>query len=208
MNQVGIWLSGAVNNMIGNRMSNSFNGMLVDVGHAGNGLGPATDLTCVWGERLGHWEGNTFHSHGRFGTYGLGNLFPKKEVGERQTLATGGTFPSSDDRKAVCDNGNGDFAADGYDAGWSHAIKNNFDWKNTFVGHYGTGDIQYLNHVSIDNGNLIYWKTSKSFADGCSALFKDGYYSKGNMALPDDGTFLFENVVMDGPVTLEANHHW
>ena len=28
LNQVGIWLSGAVNNMIGNRMANSFNGML------------------------------------------------------------------------------------------------------------------------------------------------------------------------------------
>lgn len=206
LNQVGIWLSGAVNNMIGNRMANSFNGMLVDVNHAGSGLGPASGLTCIAGERIGHWEGNTFHSHGRFGTYGLGNFFPKRKVGELQVMPLG-HFQTSQERNNVCANGNGDFNVDGTDAGWSHAIKNNFDWKNTFVGHYGTGDVQYMNHVSINNNNLIYWKTSKSFADGCSALFKNGYYSQGNLALPDEGTFLFENIVIDGPVTMEANHH-
>ena len=207
LNQVGIWLSGAVNNMIGNRMANSFNGMLVDVAHAGSGLGPAKGLTCISGERVGRWEGNTFHSHGRFGTYALGNFFPKRRVGELQQVSMGGHFPTSIERNDVCGNGASDFDQEGKDAGWSHAIKSNFDWRNTFVGHYGSGDIQYNSHVSIENNNLIYWKTSKSFADGCSALFKDGYYSKGNMALPDEGTFLFEDTVIDGPVTMEANHH-
>ena len=207
LNQVGIWLSGAVNDLIGNRMSNSFNGMLVDVGHAPTGVGASKGLVCTAGERLGRWEGNTFHSHGRFGTYGLGNLFPKKSVGESMLVENDGHYATSAERNDICNNGAAQFTQGGGDNGWSHAIKSNFDWHNTFVGHYGAGDIQYMEHTSYANNNLIYWKTSKSFADGCSALFKDSYYSRGNMALPDEGTFLFENVVMDGPVSLEANHH-
>ena len=90
---------------------------------------------------------------------------------------------------------------------------------------------------SINNLNLIYWKTTKNFEDGCSAHLKDGaaapvhaawacsaldaahgmvcglwrclqgYYSGGNLALPDHAAFLMENVHFDGRISLEANHH-
>ena len=81
------------------------------------------------------------------------------------------------------------------------------DYQNVFVGHYDAGDVQYLEHTAVDCLYLLYWKTSKSFADGCSAFLKDGYYRKGNIALPDQGAFLIEDVTIDGATTLEANHH-
>ena len=34
-----------------------------------------------------------------------------------------------------------------------------------------------------------------------------GYYSGGNLALPDHAAFLMENVHFDGRISLEANHH-
>jgi plastocyanin len=205
LNQAGIWLTGPQNHMIGNRMSNSFNGMLVDVNHHGRGGGGVWQKSCVYGQRVGRWEGNTFHSHGRFGTYGLGNFFPKRDVGMLQTLETNGELPGGTAAgSSVCGQG---FNLDGTDSGWTHAIKDNFDYQNAFVGHYGAGDLQYLGHTAVDALNLIYWKTSKSPADGCSALLQDGYYRGGNLGLPDQGAFLLEGLTIDGRTTLESNHH-
>ena len=198
LNQVGIWLTGSRNNMIGNRASNSFNGMLLDVGHGGTGIGAVRGQLCYVGtQRFGRFDGNTFHSHGRFGTYGLGSLFPKKTIS--QSVASNGVTKTT----SQCSS----FTSDGYDNGWPGTFNNNFDYYNTFVGHYGAGDVQYRKHASIENLNLIYWKDSKSFADGCSALLKDGFYRKGNLALPDEGAFLLENLVLSDGAGLEANHH-
>ena len=43
-------------------------------------------------------------------------------------------------------------------------------------------------HFSAASTNLIYWKETKNFADGCSAHILGGTYRSGNMALPDQAT--------------------
>lgn len=69
------------------------------------------------------------------------------------------------------------------------------------------GDLQYLRHTSVANNNLIYWKTTKDFADGCSSHLHGGRYADGNVALPDQAAFIIEGARFEGAVTLEANHH-
>ena len=193
INQSGIYGVTPSNHLIGNRAANSFNGMLIE---ANNGRGPALNKVCNNGGILGRMEGNTFHGHGRFGTYMLANNFPKNLD---YSVDNNGFLRNPE----TC---NG-FTASGDDNGRSTALDNHFDYGNAFVGHYGGGDIQYKNHISVENLNLIYWKESKSFADKCSALLSGGYYRYGNMALPDQGTFIIENTKFDGRVSLEANHH-
>jgi hypothetical protein len=78
---------------------------------------------------------------------------------------------------------------------------------NAFVGHYEAGNIQYNGHQSHGNLNLLYWKETSNFHNGCSAHLTGGSYSQGNMALPDHATFLVENTVFGRGVSLEANHH-
>jgi hypothetical protein len=59
--------------------ANSFNGMLYEPGSfGGNGRGLARGRCCTRAEALGRMVGNTFHGHGRFGTYMLGDYFPKR----------------------------------------------------------------------------------------------------------------------------------
>ena len=87
-------------------------------------------------------------------------------------------------------------------------IKNNVDYGNTFVGQYGAGDIQYKNHMSFTNGDLIYWKETKNFQDTCSAHLSDSYFEAGNMALPGGhGTFLIENAIFKNSISFESSHH-
>jgi hypothetical protein len=79
---------------------------------------------------------------------------------------------------------------------------------NVFVGQYGAGDIQYRYHSSINNLNLIYWKDTKNFQDGCSAHIADSYYEKGNLALPGGhGSFILENMVFNNQIHFESAHH-
>jgi len=179
--------------MIGNRVSNSFNGMLIETN---NGRGDALHRVCNSNNQIGRMEGNTFHSHGRFGTYMLGNNFPKSvDV----SVENNGFLTDPE----TCDG----FLDSGEDNGISTALANHFDYGNAFVGHYNAGDIQYKDHVSIENLNLIYWKESKSFADKCSAFLSGGYYKSGNLALPDQGTLIIEDTKFDGHISLEFNHH-
>ena len=83
----------------------------------------------------------------------------------------------------------------------------NVDYDNVFVGQYDAGDLQYNDHVSRRNLNLLYWKTSKNFADGCSAHLAGGHFAEGNVALPDQSAFVIERTSFAGHVALEANHH-
>ena len=78
---------------------------------------------------------------------------------------------------------------------------------NNFVGHYGAGDIQHNGHHSYNNLNLIYWKETKNFGNGCSSHLVGGSYANGNMALPDQSTFIIEDTTFGNDVQLEANHH-
>ena len=65
---------------------------------------------------------------------------------------------------------------------------------------------RYRNHMAKD-GQIIYWKETKNFADGCSAHIKGGLWRQGNMALPDQAAFLIEGSRFEGEVQFEANHH-
>mmetsp|Transcript_30397 Transcript_30397/g.90675 ORF Transcript_30397/g.90675 Transcript_30397/m.90675 type:complete len:108 (-) Transcript_30397:3079-3402(-) len=69
-NQAGIYNETAANDLIGNRCSNSFNGMLLQAN--GQGRGSVYGKVCTNHLALGRWEGSTFHGHKRFGTYTLG----------------------------------------------------------------------------------------------------------------------------------------
>lgn len=99
------------------------------------------------------------------------------------------------------------FDGQGYERGASASIVDNIDYNNDFVGHYEAGDIQYNGHHSYDNNNLLYWKETKNFHNGCSAHVTGSSYARGNVALPDQATFLIENTMFGQGVSLEANHH-
>ena len=130
--------------------------MLIEANH---GRGASFNRVCNNGAPLGRMEGNTFHSHGRFGTYMLNNNFPKKVD---TSITKNGYFTD----RNTC---NG-FTDTGEETGYPVAINNHFDYGNAFVGHYNGGDIQYKNHISIESLNLMYWKENKSFADKCSSF--------------------------------------
>ncbi len=51
------------------------------------------------------------------------------------------------------------------------------------------------------------WKETKNFANGCSAHITGSSYARGNMALPDQATFIIENTEFGDGTSLEANHH-
>lgn len=66
-NQSGIYSRASNNNLVGNRASGSFNGMLLQA----LGMGRGSDnwgKVCEADNRIGLIIGNVFHSHGRFGT--------------------------------------------------------------------------------------------------------------------------------------------
>jgi hypothetical protein len=191
LNQAGIYMESPTNHLLGNRMANHFNGMLLN---AKNGRGPVTNSVCDKMTPFGRWKGNVFHSSGRFGTYTLTNNYPVKNTG--QSIALNGQTTSCNA-----------FTSEGDDNGLSTSIRENVDYGNAFVGHYEAGDIQYNYHASFNNLNLIYWKETKSFADGCSAHIINSYFQAGTMALPDSlGSFIIEHTTLDN-VLMEANHH-
>jgi hypothetical protein len=98
--------------------------------------------------------------------------------------------------------------SNGEDLGLPAAFVNNVDYDNIFVGQYGSGDLQYKFHSSVHNKNLVYWKETKNFQDGCSAHLSDSFYEDGSMLLPGGhGTFVLENVVLNGQVNIECSHH-
>lgn len=200
VNQAAIWALSFSNFVIGNRAANSFNGMLYQGQSFENGRQTTVDALCPNQQSLGRLEGNTFHGHGRFGTYVLAAIFPKKTT---RSLLTGGLVANKDSCAA--------FDADGNDRGLSQVVSYNVDYENIFVGQYGAGDIQYLHHTSIFNNNLIYWKETKNFADGCSAHVKDSWWQGApgqGASLPGGhGTVILENMVFKGEVNFESSHH-
>jgi len=193
-NQSGIFSLASTNSLLGNRVSNSFNGMLFKAG--GIGRGDSHGKVCESAAKLARIEGNTFHGNGRFGTYSLGFNYPKMTD---QSIQTDGHNID----KSLCKGFNGQ----GYQRGISFSIVDNLDYNNAFVGHYEAGDIQYFGHYSYGNLNLIYWKETKNFANGCSAHISGSAYVQGNMALPDQATFIIENTSFGNSVSLEPNHH-
>jgi hypothetical protein len=193
-NQSGIFSRAATNSLQGNRVANSFNGMMIDAGSIGRG--DSYGKVCESSAKFSRIEGNTFHSNGRFGTYTLGYNYPKVTD---QAIATDGHNID----KTLCSG----FDEQGNERGMSTVILDNTDYSNAFNGHYQAGDIQYRGHKSYGSNELLYWKETKNFANGCSAHITGGSYSQGNMALPDQATFIIENTSIGRGVSLEANHH-
>jgi len=160
------------------------------------GRGEAYFKVCESAARLGRMEGNTWHSNGRFGTYTLGFNYPKVTD---QTAANNGY--NSD--RSLCD----PFDSNGETRGLPGSFVNHVDYGNSFVGHYSAGDLQHYGHYSTENNELMYWKETKTFENGCGAHIINAFYSKGNLALPDQSTFIIENTIMGEDTTMEANHH-
>jgi hypothetical protein len=182
LNQAGIYMENPTNDLIGNRMVNHFNGMFLN---PTNGHGPMEAQICTNHMPFGHWEGNTFHSSGRFGTYGLNDNYPLQSASndiESFLLPSSSLGVVNDPTSNVLDCAF--LTRDGYDNGRSTTLWNNVDYGNAFVGHYNAGDIQYYGHSSMNNLNNIYWKETKSFQDGCSAHISHSYLVNGTMALP------------------------
>ena len=191
LNQSGIYMESPSSHMIGNRMANHFNGMF---NQAGAGRGPVQNMVCGSNIPLGIWDGNTFHSSGRFGTYLLNSNYPRRDTGH--STATNG-------KTNDCDA----YETDGSDKGLPNIIMNHFDYGNAFVGQYNAGDVQYFHHTSINNLNGIYWKETKTFEDGCSAHISDAYYKDIHFALPDAmGAFIIEDTIVSN-VDFGPNHH-
>jgi hypothetical protein len=141
-------------------------------------------------------EGNTFHGHGRFGTYILVSVFPKNTG---RSLANNAEVNISSCAA---------FDTAGDDRGVPQTIYRHVDYDNVFVGAYGLGDVQYYNHISINNLNLIYWKETKNFADSCTAHIESSTYSIGNMALPSGhGTLIIKDTTFANRVSFEHDHH-
>ena len=127
LNQAGLWSLSPTQIMIGNRFANSFNGMLFETNAFGaNGRQYSEGQVCTAFLPIGRVEGNTFHGHGRFGTYILSSHWPH-ETNLTQLLAADGLM---DD--ITCSG----FTADGGDAGVPATLKYNVDYQNAFVGGY------------------------------------------------------------------------
>lgn len=195
VNQAGLWSLTPRNDVIGNRLANSFNGMFYDCGDIPRGIGAAEGHVNTFNTPMGRLDGNTFHGHGRFGTYIL-NYMPKKCY---PNITANGWITDSSGCTA--------FTKFGEDNGIGVIVSHSVDYQNAFVGQYNAGDMQYFQHASFSNNNNIYWKETKNFADGCSAHISNGYYADGNMALPDMAAFIIEDTVFTGNSQFEANHH-
>ena len=184
------------NYAIGNRFANNFNGMLYQEAGFTNGRGQATNMVCANLQQMGRLEGNTFHGCGRFGTYVLSSVFPTRI---ERTVNMNGIANLSTCRE---------WTTNGDDNGLPATFMHNIDYDNAFVGQYNAGDLQYRFHTSIENSNLIYWKETKNFQDGCSAHIADSFYEAGNLGLPGGhGTFILENMIFNNQVHFESSHH-
>jgi hypothetical protein len=201
LNQAGVYSLSSTNDLIGNRVANSFNGMFFDSGAFGRINGQPI---CLSASQIGRMEGNTFHSNGRFGYYVKGANYPK--LTDRNLESNGINVNMSYCGGFYDDDMYGDGRVT-YDRGISSAHIDTFDYGNAFVGHYNAGDIQYNRHTSVNNLNLVYWKETKNFANGCASHIVDSYYAKGNLALPDQGTFIIEKTTFGQDVRLESGHH-
>jgi len=191
LNQAGLWSLTPSNYVVGNRFANSFNGMFYDFGVGRGGAWGKVDTR--FSSDMGRLEGNTFHGHGRFGTY---ILVYSPKWGCVSNISDNG-FLGEEAAEWCRDDA----------VGRSVLLLNNVDYGNAFAGGYNMNDVQIRGHVALENLNNLYWKETANFADGVSAHISGGWYSDGNLALPDMAGFIIENTVFTGLAQLETNHH-
>jgi hypothetical protein len=125
LNHSAFYMKSGTNDLIGNRAANSYNGMMFDPGALD---GEAVGRVCGGKTGLGRWVGNTFHGHGRFGTYTINGPYPRITD---QSLATNGFNLDM----SLCDG----FDDEGRTRGFPASIVGNLDYGNVFVGHYVAG---------------------------------------------------------------------
>ena len=113
--------------------------------------------------------------------YSLGNNYPKETD---QSVESNGINTDG----SLCHG----FNDVGETRGYAGVFLHHQDYDSVFVGHYNAGDLQYDGHYSSGNNNLMYWKETKVMEDGCSPHLYGGHYEKGNVALPDQATFIIE----------------
>ncbi|KAL6070194.1 G8 domain-containing protein [Balamuthia mandrillaris] len=194
LNHAAYWSLSHTNHFLGNRAANSFNGIFFHPSFDPDGRGTSAGKVCTINLPLGRVEGNTCHGHGRFGTYFVSSDWPRRV--ETSLDENGWT--------SQCD----PFDDEGYSRGLPAVLSDNVDYHNTWVGSYHLGDIQFRNHIAIDNNQPIYHKETKNFADGCSAHFKNYLFEAGTAALASGhGTILFEDCTFKGNFKFESNHH-
>jgi len=201
-NLAAFWTISPTQDLIGNRFANYHNGYMVEAdGGFLDGMGRADGRICAGGLSVARVEGNTFHGHGRFGTYFIGENYP---VQTARSLRTGGATGDGGTRDGSC----AAFDEDGLDRGLPCQLAYNVDWGNNFVFTYLQGDVQYAHQASIESSNGVYWKTTKSFADGCSSHIKDSLIDKSGVRVPDTaGAFIMENVDVRGYPAFIPHHH-
>jgi len=199
-NQASIWTISQTNNFVGNRASNSFNGLFFHPSFQSNGRGMVENEVCTQFTPMGRVIGNTLHGCGRFGTYFVDRNWPRHVNG--RTIENNGittlNCPAWD--------------AQGNDLGFPATLVDNTDYHNCFIGSYAMGDIQFSGHTFLDSVDLMYSKETKNFADGCSSHYKNSLFQAtsdlGELLLSDGpATLIFENVAFKGNVLLQANHH-
>ena len=115
LNQAGIWSLAHANDFVGNRMANSYNGLLWQSQGRENSRGAALNRVCTAHVPFGRVIGNTNHGHGRFGLYFLVKVYPLRLT---QTLADNG-FVEMD----TCN----EWGPDGADRGKIAVMINNTD---------------------------------------------------------------------------------
>lgn len=189
------WSLTNLNYFIGNRAANAYSGLYLFNGNSG--AGSAYNRVDPYHSPIGIIQGNTFHGGGKFGLYIL-SYFPKQNC--TPSVDNNGEFSGV---LPFCNI----FTKDGGDIGKSVNVIDNNIYQQVFNGGYNIGDVQFSGMISVGNNNNLYWKETKNFQDGCAAHISNSYFESGNLAMPDNAAFIFENTQFAGSTSLETNHH-
>ena len=157
--QSGIWAISASNHFIGNRCANHRNGLFLQSTAFVLGRNSAQGKVRPMHSRFGTIRGNVFHSNQRFGFYPDSNYPRNLQYTEDGELSLASASMFTEDG---LDNGQAPYAV----------VEDGLDWHNDLMGQYALGDVQYRNHVSVNNLVNLYWKTTKNFVDGMTPHLK------------------------------------
>jgi hypothetical protein len=157
-----IYMVGMTNHVIENRGVGHEHCIWTVGSTFGNGKGAASGKVCPQFMPFLTFRGNVCHDCRRFGMY-LDNQYPRNLVRDDDGMVVSGC---------------GEFKADGSDNGLSPAniIQDQVDWHNMFSGQYSLGDIAFVNLISVNTDHVMYWKTTKNFADGSSWHVSDSTF--------------------------------
>jgi len=156
-----IYLVGMTNDLIENRVVGWYYGIWSPGMKWSRGQGYAHGRVCPQYSPFGIIRGNVVHDCNRFGFY-LDNQYPRNIQRDSNGYVTD---------MSTCD----EFTANGQDNGIvpANLVEDQFDWHNTFVGHYSLGDVSFVRYTSVNNHHAMYWKEGKNFADPMAHHIRD-----------------------------------